>query len=130
MTAKWNLCMPKRFSYVRDAAVGETVGNDIAIGNDVVVMEGDDLTCTLMSHKDFEDRYADYGTFMSSVEEGMIKDADEEVDDIVDAWHGADPPTGVELHEFLGMSIDEYGLYVAGVSVVTIAGNRKKEQSP
>jgi hypothetical protein len=47
-------------------------------------------------------------TFMERYLAGEARD--DEIDDYVDAWHTT--PGGQELHEFLGMSKDEYGLWL------------------
>ncbi len=48
-----------------------------------------------------------------------------EIDDWVDQWHDTD--TGMELHEFLGMTSDEYGLWVEQPSALrVILGARER----
>jgi hypothetical protein len=40
----------------------------------------------------------------------------EEIDDYVDIWHSS--PDGLELHEFLGMSKEEYALWLRNPEVL------------
>lgn len=42
----------------------------------------------------------------------------DEIDDAVDDWHDGD--TGVALHDFLGMSRDEYSLWVLNPDVLPL----------
>lgn len=44
---------------------------------------------------------------------------DDQIDDLIDRWHNG-AGEGLELHEFLRMSWDEYGLWV----------KREKERKP
>jgi len=39
-----------------------------------------------------------------------MKFTEEEIDDKIDEWHNGN--TGVELHEYLGMTLEEYALFV------------------
>jgi len=34
----------------------------------------------------------------------------DEIDDFIDRWH--DQPTGLELHDYLGMTLEEYSLWL------------------
>jgi hypothetical protein len=54
-------------------------------------------------------------TFVDLVLTGRARRVD--VEDHVDAWHDApegSPAAGLELHEYLGMSWDEYRLWSGG----------------
>ena len=50
----------------------------------------------------------------------------EEIDDFVDAWHEGDYDEG--LHEFLGMTLREYSLWVADVNMLSFIVTARKEQ--
>lgn len=52
----------------------------------------------------------------------------EEIDDYVDAWHRT--PRGLELHEFLGMSKEEYALWLRNPDALgEIAHARKAREA-
>lgn len=64
-------------------------------------------------------------TFMDRMLRGEVM-ADE-IDDFVDFWHDSD--SSVPLHEFLGMSEAEYGLWVSSPSMLGVIVNaRYKKQ--
>jgi superfamily II DNA or RNA helicase len=50
---------------------------------------------------------------------------DDEIDDYVDAWHAR--PEGRELHEFLGMSKDEYALWLRNPDALREIGRVRRE---
>jgi hypothetical protein len=50
----------------------------------------------------------------------------EEIDDYVDAWHRT--PQGVELHEFLGMSKEEYALWLRNPDALSEIARARKER--
>lgn len=49
-------------------------------------------------------------TFVQRVLEGLVLEPSKAIDDEVDAWHESDSP--LDLHEWLGMTSDEYALFV------------------
>jgi hypothetical protein len=50
---------------------------------------------------------------------------DDAIDDYIDAWHTT--PTGKELHEFLGMTLAEYGQWLANPDALRdIASKRRR----
>jgi len=64
-------------------------------------------------------------TFMERYLAGEARD--DEIDDYVDAWHAR--PGGQELHEFLGMSKDEYGLWLRNPDALSEIGRARRERS-
>ena len=50
----------------------------------------------------------------------------EEIDDYVDVWHKT--PQGLELHEFLGMSKEEYGLWLRNPDALSEIARARKER--
>jgi len=62
------------------------------------------------------------------IERYLIEEArPEEIDDYVDTWHSN--PDGLELHEFLGMSKEEYELWLRNPDALPdIARARKQNQ--
>lgn len=73
---------------------------------------------------------------MSSRKPGFIgacvngKASLDEIDDYVEAWHRQ--PADMELHAFLGMSTEEYGLWVADPDALTriVCSRRNGEALP
>lgn len=53
---------------------------------------------------------SEFKAFIRRALEGDIVDPDTEIDDAIDDWH--EGGTEMELHEWLGMSLEEYGLFV------------------
>lgn len=53
----------------------------------------------------------------------------DDIDDFVDAWHAS--PAGMPLHEFLGMSPEEYSVWLHSPESLSsiIAGRRLKQVS-
>ena len=52
----------------------------------------------------------------------------DQIDDYVDGWHA--DPSGVALHEYLGMSRDEYALWLSSPDLLpVILANRKQNDS-
>jgi hypothetical protein len=49
----------------------------------------------------------------------------EEIDDYVDTWHNS--PDGLELHEFLGMSKEEYALWLRNPDALPDIARARKE---
>lgn len=67
------------------------------------------------------------------VDKCLAGDADlNEIDDFVEAWHGG-AGEGLELDEFLGMTLDEYALWVERPSalpaIVSAHSNRNSAKS-
>lgn len=56
----------------------------------------------------------DQSTFVEKCMRGEV--LPEEIDGFIDKWH--DGGSGEELHEFLGMSWEEYSLWVADADVL------------
>lgn len=52
----------------------------------------------------------------------------EEIDDFIEAWHNSD--SDLELHEYLGMSWDEYSAWVADASVLPLIITSHRTQKP
>ena len=48
-----------------------------------------------------------------------------EIDDCVDAWHESDG--NVALHDFLGMTLDEYALWVADPDALAMIVRARRE---
>jgi hypothetical protein len=48
--------------------------------------------------------------FMQRVRAGEVRDPANEIDDAIDAWHAGG--SNMELHEFLGMTWEEYRQFV------------------
>jgi hypothetical protein len=57
-----------------------------------------------------------FRSFIDRVLAGEIKDVDNEVDDAIDAWHNGD--SGMELHQWLGLTKDEYKIFITTPSVL------------
>jgi hypothetical protein len=53
---------------------------------------------------------SEHVTFIDRALRGEVFDPDEEIDDAIDAWHESD--TSLSLSEWLGLSQDEYALFV------------------
>ncbi len=49
----------------------------------------------------------------------------DEIDDYIDAWHDGITPEDIELHTYLGMTWDEYSLWVRDSSVLESIINKK-----
>jgi len=49
-----------------------------------------------------------------------------EIDDYIDEWHDSDSANALELHEFLGMSWEEYSLWAVNPSLLEEIVNKKK----
>jgi hypothetical protein len=49
-------------------------------------------------------------TFIAKALSGEIVEPDEEIDDFIDVWHET-PNQAMALHDFLGMSWEEYALW-------------------
>jgi hypothetical protein len=54
------------------------------------------------------ERFAEAGSMFTWLQ----KVAPEDIDDAIDAWHESDPSNNMELHEWLGMTADEYAAFV------------------
>ena len=53
----------------------------------------------------------------------------EEIDDHVDRWHGGDGPEGQPLHQYLGLTSEEYSAWVEDASVlpsIVVARNTRR----
>lgn len=55
-------------------------------------------------------------TFIDRVINGEVSDIDTAVDDAIDEWHTSN--TGMELYEFLGLTREEYTLFVIKPSLL------------
>lgn len=54
----------------------------------------------------------------------------DEIDDYIDAWHDDDTLENVELHEYLGMTWQEYSLWVTNPNILgLIVDSRRKGQT-
>lgn len=64
-------------------------------------------------------------TFMSLALEGHV--LSDEIEDFVEAWHESD--SKLEIHDYLGMSFEEYSLWVAdpdSIDIILMARHRDK----
>lgn len=52
----------------------------------------------------------------------------EEIDDFIEAWHNSD--SKLELHDFLGMTWDEYSAWVADTSILPLIITSHRTQIP
>ena len=50
----------------------------------------------------------------------------DEIDDYIDEWHDSDSTNDLELHEFLGMSWEEYSLWAIKPSLLEEIVNERK----
>jgi hypothetical protein len=51
----------------------------------------------------------------------------DEIDDYIDEWHDSDSNNDLELHEFLGMSWEEYSLWAVKPSLLAEILNHRKQ---
>lgn len=51
----------------------------------------------------------------------------DEIDDYIDEWHDSDSTNDLELHEFLGMSWEEYSLWAVKPSLLAEILNHRKQ---
>ena len=51
----------------------------------------------------------------------------DEIDDYIDEWHDSDSDINLELHEFLGMSWEEYSLWAVKPSLLAEILNHRKQ---
>ena len=51
----------------------------------------------------------------------------DEIDDYIDEWHDSDLDINLELHEFLGMSWEEYSLWAVKPSLLAEILNHRKQ---
>jgi len=51
----------------------------------------------------------------------------DEIDDYIDEWHDSDSTNDLELHEFLGMSWEEYSLWAIKPSLLAEILNHRKQ---
>lgn len=63
------------------------------------------------------------------IEQCLLREArPEDIDDFIDQWH--ENPGEQPLHDFLGMTRNEYALWIANATILpTIIGVRSKHQS-
>jgi hypothetical protein len=54
--------------------------------------------------------------------------SEEEIDDFVDAWHTA--PEGKELHDYLGMTQDEYSLWLRAPDTLPCILKARRDGKP
>ena len=52
----------------------------------------------------------------------------DEIDDYVDMWH--DDPAGMTLHEYLGMNVDEYALWLDSPDMLPLILTSRKLNKP
>ena len=63
----------------------------------------------------------------SFIEKCINDDASlDEIDDYIDEWHDSDSNISLELHEFLGMSWEEYSLWAVKPSLLAEIVNENK----
>ncbi|MFN5725162.1 MAG: hypothetical protein ACK48D_00175 [Pseudanabaena sp.] len=64
----------------------------------------------------------------SFIEKCISGDASlDEIDDYIDEWHDSDSDINLELHEFLGMSWEEYSLWAVKPSLLAEILNHRKQ---
>ncbi|MFN7638245.1 MAG: hypothetical protein ACK5SD_14990, partial [Pseudanabaena sp.] len=51
----------------------------------------------------------------------------DEIDNYIDEWHDSDSDINLELHEFLGMSWEEYSLWAVKPSLLAEILNHRKQ---
>ena len=51
----------------------------------------------------------------------------DEIDDYIDEWHDSDSDINLELHEFLGMTWEEYSLWAVKPSLLAEILNHRKQ---
>jgi hypothetical protein len=51
----------------------------------------------------------------------------DEIDNYIDEWHDSDSTNDLELHEFLGMSWEEYSLWAVKPSLLAEILNHRKQ---
>jgi hypothetical protein len=64
-------------------------------------------------------------TFVDLCKNGKIKKPLDEIDNFIDKWHN-DLKTDLELYEYLGLSLDEYNLFINNSKALIDILNNKK----
>lgn len=54
----------------------------------------------------------------------------DEIDDYIDVWHDDSAPEDIELHDYLGMTWQEYSLWVADPNILGLIVDARKRRQP
>lgn len=67
-------------------------------------------------------------TFISLYAQGLA--LADEVDDYIEQWHLSSDDISCELHEFLGLSLDEYKAFVADDTILPLILKARSDKQP
>jgi hypothetical protein len=68
------------------------------------------------------------GSFFDLYSQGQL--SEDAIDDFVGAWHGSGDGYGVPLSEFLGLTEDEYGVWVMDARALPVIRASRSQHQP